>query len=171
MSINFHRALSWSAEFYSRIYLWAFPAADAADTRAFYGAILRRWPFAPFAHLAWGRASLEMNDLPAAYSSALATLELSASPARFRWEARSLLAECFIKSGQFVRAKEELRPLIESFPERLMLRENLAAAELGLENFSESRTILEAIGEARLSASGLEALKYLRRLERGDLYH
>lgn len=167
---QFRRALAWGAEYYAKIYFWSHPAAKDDLRETFFQTLLRRRPYAAFAHLAWGRHRLEFNDTQAAYASALAVLEIAAGEKRFWYEANHLLSECLLKTGQFERAKEKLLELISLLPDKMSLKEDLAAAELGLENFSEARRILESIGEDRLSASGHEVLKYLRRLERGDLY-
>lgn len=126
--------------------------------------LLRRFPFWASGHLRLGQAAFEEKDIILAHNSARACLALDPSGA-IELGATELMAKAFLASGKFSEAADLLKKAVEKSPQ---LKEDLAAAYMGLNEVDKSREVLSSIPDNEITPQGRAALDFLKQRDAGE---
>jgi hypothetical protein len=121
--------------------------------------ILRKFPYWSGGHLLLGALQLSCRKQLGAYSSALAAKKLRPDD---DISARYLMARVYLSSGKGAEALLILESLNQQFPQRYDIIEDLAAAQMQVENNMAALSLLESIPEQLRSKESEAVLRYLR---------
>ncbi len=130
------------------------------DFRGFIKRKLERFPYWLGGHLRLGQLALSSKDIALAYGSAQALIVSDLSPAQ-DFEAKRLLARCYLARGFSDKAGEILKLLRERAPQNSLVAEDYAAALMAAGKDDEARATLEKFSENSLSPAALAVRRAL----------
>ena len=125
--------------------------------------LLRFCPSWKKGHFYLMQCSYSLHDFDSCYVSCQAVLKLGVDSSEEKIVKR-YLSKCYLKTRSFLRAKTEILKLLEREPESLDLKEDLAAACMGLgdkESLKQAHEILGQIADEEISNEARVARTYL----------
>lgn len=162
---NFHQSPSLPGESLNSAKLLARPLTSEAarsEMIEWLQKTLRSYPYWSWGHIHLARYLIASKKLKDAYYSITAAQQLPLSKLA-DFEARLLLGEVCLRTGDIPRAKETLRSLYEMSPLRAEVAEEYSACLLTERNFPEIQRILSQFAPSKLSPEGNAVLQVVER--------
>ncbi|MDZ4784762.1 MAG: hypothetical protein SGJ02_01670 [bacterium] len=153
--------------------LWLIETERSDLFFSFISGRLQKYPFWCRGHLRIGVEALKIKKLDLAYASSQASIILGKNSFELNIMSQHLLARCYMAAGQIKEALVILTKITTSSKSCSLktfesIKEDLAAAHMGLGEDSQALSILNSIAYGKLSPEGRATRKYLVQKEKSE---